>query len=74
MVNEFTLATPVALPVKSGATNVHSSVNLADACVIRLPLSASNDPDLLARFIFSQQPSWAGKLLGVRDVLVAGFA
>ena len=73
MVNEFTLATPVALPAESGVTRVYRSVNLADAFAIRLPLSASNDPDLLARFIFSHQPSWVGKLLGLRDVLVAGF-
>jgi hypothetical protein len=73
MVNEFTLATAVALPVESGVTHLYKSVNLADAFAIRLPSSASNDPDLLARFIFSHQPSWAGTLLGVRDVLVAGF-
>jgi hypothetical protein len=73
MVNEFMLATPVALPVESGVTHVYRSVNLADAYAIRLPLSASNDPDVLARFIFSQQPSWIGTLLGLRDVLVAGF-
>ena len=73
MVNEFTLATAVALPVESGVTRVYKSVNLADAFAIRLPSSASNDPDLLARFIFSHQPSWVGALLGLRDVLVAGF-
>jgi hypothetical protein len=73
MVEEFELATSVALPVESGVTHVYSSVNLADAFAIRLPACASNDPDLLARFIFSQQPSWVGKLLGVRDLLVAGF-
>jgi hypothetical protein len=73
MVNEFTLATPVALPAESGVTHVYRSVNLADAFAIRLPSGASNDPDVLARFIFAQQPSWVGTLLGLRDVLVAGF-
>ena len=73
MAIEFTLATPVALPAQSGITHTYQSVNLADAFAIQLPLSASSDPDLLARFIFSHQPAWIGKLLSVRDVIVAGF-
>jgi hypothetical protein len=70
---EFMLATPVALPAQSGATHAYKSVNLSDAFAIRLPLSASNDPDVLARFIFAHQPSWIGKLMRVRDVIVACF-
>jgi Protein of unknown function (DUF2867) len=70
---EFTLATPVEIPALSGITQVYKSLNLADAFAIRLPLSASSDPELLARFIFSHQPSWIGKLTSVRDVIVAGF-
>jgi hypothetical protein len=70
---EFTLATPVALPAQSGIAHVYSSMNLADAFAIRLPLSASSDPDLLARFIFTHQPSWIWKLTRVRDVIVACF-
>jgi len=70
---EFTLATPVALPAQSGIAHVYSAMDLADAFAIRLPLSASGDPDLLARFIFSHQPSWIGKLIQVRDMIVAGF-
>ncbi|USX12853.1 DUF2867 domain-containing protein [Oxalobacteraceae bacterium OTU3CAMAD1] len=73
MANEFTLATAVALPVGSGVTRVYKSVDLADAFAIRLPLGASNDPDLLARFIFSHQPSWVDTLLSLRDVIVAAF-
>jgi Protein of unknown function (DUF2867) len=69
----FTLATPVALPAQSGIAHVYSSMNLADAFAIRLPLTASSDPDLLARFIFTHQPSWIGKLTRVRDVIVACF-
>ena len=34
---------------------------------------ASTDPETLARFIFAQQPRWVGRLMGVRDLLVAGF-
>jgi hypothetical protein len=70
---EFTLATRVALPAQSGVTHVYKSVNLADAFTIRLPPSASSDPDLLARFIFLQQPSWVGTLTRFRDMIVACF-
>lgn len=70
---EFTLATPVALPAHSRVATFFKSVNLADAFAIRLPASASTDPDVLARFIFSQQPSWVGKLMIVRDAIVVPF-
>jgi hypothetical protein len=73
MPNEFTLATAVALPSQSAVTHLYKGVNLADAFAIRLPLGASSDPDLLARFIFSHQPSWVSKLMGVRDAIVARF-
>jgi Protein of unknown function (DUF2867) len=73
MAIEFALATPVALPAQSGIAHIYTSMNLADAFAIRLPLSASSDPDLLARFIFAHQPSWIGKLTRVRDVIVACF-
>jgi hypothetical protein len=68
-----TFATPVPLPAQSSVTGVYASVDLADAFAIRLPPAASNDPELLARFIFSNQPSWIGKLTNVRDVIVARF-
>jgi hypothetical protein len=70
---EFTFATPVALPPLSGVTHVYPSVNLADAFAIRLPANASADPELLARFIFSHQPSWIARLTSVRDVIVTCF-
>ena len=73
MPDEFTLATPVALPALSGVAQVYPSVNLADAFAIRLPSNASTDPELLARFIFSHQPCWIGQLTGVRDMIVARF-
>ena len=73
MPNEFTLVTPVALPALSGVTHVYKTVNLADAFAIRLPLTASNEPEVLARFIFAQQPAWIGKLTNLRDAIVAGF-
>lgn len=68
---EFALATPVALPFQSGVTGLYTSVNLADAFAIRLPSGASGDPDVLARFIFSHQPSWIAALMKIRDAIVA---
>lgn len=68
---EFMFATPVALPAQSGVTRAYASVQLADAFAIRLPASASSDPELLARFLFSQQPAWVGGLMLVRDAIVA---
>ncbi|MES2321477.1 MAG: DUF2867 domain-containing protein [Pseudomonadota bacterium] len=73
MPNEFMLATQVALPAQSDISRRYPSVNLADAFAIALPPGASGDPDLLARFIFSQQPSWIGALMRVRDTIVSCF-
>ena len=70
---EFAFAMPVALPAQSGIARVYSSMNLADAFAIRLPLGATSDPDLLARFIFANQPHWIGRLTRVQDLVVAGF-
>ena len=65
--------TAVSLPQESGVANVYASVNLADAYSIELPIGASTNPELLARFIFSQQAPWISSLMSVRDALVAGF-
>ncbi len=73
MPNEFTLATAVALPTQSAVTHLYNEVNLADAFAIRLPPAASSNVELLARFIFSHQPSWVRQLMGVRDIVVASF-
>ncbi|RCW71356.1 DUF2867 domain-containing protein [Pseudorhodoferax soli] len=70
---EFTPVTAVALPAQSRIANAYASVNLADAFSIRLPPNASGDPEVLARFIFSHQAPWVGRLMRVRDALVAGF-
>jgi hypothetical protein len=70
---ELTSATPVTLPAQSSVSHVYRSVQLADAFAIRLPLGASKDPEVLARFIFSHQPSWVGRLMHVRDMIVARF-
>jgi Protein of unknown function (DUF2867) len=64
---------PVALPTASRISRVYPSTDLADAYAIDLPPGASTDPETLARFIFAQQPRWVGRLMGLRDLLVAGF-
>ena len=63
----------VALPPASRVSRYYERTGLADAYAIRLPPGASTDPKTLARFIFAQQPRWVGRLMGVRDLLVAGF-
>src|SRR4029450_11177013 len=73
MPRELTLVKPVALPTQSAVATVYESMNLADAFAIQLPLSTSSDPDVLWRFLISQQPSWIGWLTNVRDAIVAGF-
>jgi hypothetical protein len=65
--------TSVALPPSSRVTQMYAHPNLADAYTIRLPENATTDPEQLARFMFSHQAAWVGKLLRVRDALVAGF-
>ncbi|MES3024551.1 MAG: DUF2867 domain-containing protein [Pseudomonadota bacterium] len=73
MPSTFARVTPVALPPHSSITHVYKSTNLADAFAIDLPVGASGDPDLLARFIFAQQPGWIVNLTKVRDAIVVCF-
>ncbi|WP_055129731.1 DUF2867 domain-containing protein [Pseudomonas mediterranea] len=73
MRREFELITSVPVPASSGITHLYKSMNLADAFAIRLPADASGNPDLLARFILSHQPSWIGWLMKIRDTIVACF-
>ncbi len=73
MTNSTVSVTSVALPARSHITEMYASPNLADAYTIRLPENASTDPELLARFMFSHQAAWVGKLMRLRDALVAGF-
>ncbi len=73
MPREFELVTSVPVPSRSGISHLYKSMNLADAFAIRLPAGTSSNPDLLARFIFSHQPSWIGWLTKVRDTIVACF-
>ena len=73
MSTEHRHASPVSLPPESAIAKAYASMNLADAYSIELPAGASTDPELLARFIFAHQAPWIGRLLAVRDALVAGF-
>ena len=73
MRREFELIMPVPVPSRSGIIHLYQSMNLADAFAIRLPAGTSGNPDLLARFILSHQPSWIGWLTNVRDAVVACF-
>src|SRR5438046_1637459 len=73
MSSELTLVKPVALPVQSAVATLYESTNLADAFAIQLPFGASSDPDVLWRFLISQQPSWIGRLTNIRDAIVACF-
>ncbi len=66
-------ATPVSLPPESGIARAYASTNLADAYSIELPSGASTNPELLARFIFSHQAPWIGKLMAVRDTVACRF-
>ena len=73
MPRRLALVEQVATPPQSAVASAFKSVNLADAFSIQLPSDASMNPDVLARFIFSVQPSWIGALTNVRDAIVAGF-
>ena len=63
----------VALPGESRVSRAYATMDLADAYAIRLPKDTITDPELLARFLFSQQAPWVAGLMRTRDTLVAGF-
>lgn len=73
MSSEFKSVASLALPPESGIIHTYESANLSDAFSIRLPASASSDPELLARFVLAHQPTWIAWLTKVRDMMVAGF-
>lgn len=65
--------TRVPVPAATRVNGLYSSPDLADAYAIRLPETATADPEALARFLFAGQPRWIAGLLRIRDFLVAGF-
>lgn len=73
MSTEYHHVTSAPLPQESAIAKAYASMNLADAYSIELPTGTSTNPELLARFIFAHQATWIGRLMSVRDALVAGF-
>ena len=71
MPSEFALVEPVAVPEQSSVTSLYGSTTLTDAFAVRLPLGTATDPDVLWRFVMSQQPFWIGWLTNFRDAIVA---
>jgi hypothetical protein len=67
----FHSVTSTPLPSQSAILSIYQSTNLQDSFLIQLPKGTSNDPESLARFIFSQQPAWIAWLTKIRDILVA---
>jgi hypothetical protein len=65
--------TPVEIPAESAIIRFYKSTNLADAYSVKLAAGAIVDPELLARFIFSQQAGWIKGLMKIRDALVTIF-
>jgi hypothetical protein len=63
----------VALPPDAAVTTLYQSTGLADAYAVRMPPEASSDPELLARFMFSQPSPWVAGLMRLRDALIACF-
>src|SRR4051812_8416246 len=63
----------VDLPHEASVVGKYRSTDLADAFAIRLPSDAVDDPELLARFMFSQPAPWVAGLMHLRDMLVAVF-
>ncbi|MES2075338.1 MAG: DUF2867 domain-containing protein [Pseudomonadota bacterium] len=64
---------PVALPADSRVAGAYPHPFLADAYTLRLPAGAIGDPEQLARFMFSHQAPWVGRLLRLRDAVVSVF-
>jgi Protein of unknown function (DUF2867) len=64
---------PVEIPAESAIARFYELTNLADAYSVKLPAGTVANPELLARFIFSQQAPWIKRLMKIRDALVAGF-
>ncbi|MGO4451493.1 DUF2867 domain-containing protein [Phyllobacterium sp. TAF24] len=73
MPTKYALVTSVPIPAEAVVGHTYELVHLADAYSVQLPSGTLTDPELLARFLFSQQPRWIGGLMKMRDALVAGL-
>jgi len=63
----------VNLPPESCISTLYKSTNLSDAYMIRLDDNVINEPEALARFMFSQQASWVSALMMLREIFVGLF-
>lgn len=63
----------VGLPKTSRILAFCPKPYLADAYAIRLPHGTTRDVNVLACFIFSNQPPWIAQLLSIRDFIVSFF-
>jgi hypothetical protein len=73
MTKDFSVPAGVLVPHESAVSRFYKTPNLADAYAIRLPDNINTDPELLARFVFSQKARWVDRLMQLRDMLVAMF-
>lgn len=65
--------TAVQLPPDSRLANAYRDPDLIDAFSVELPRAATTDPEVLARFVFSNVPAWSAGLMSIRDGFVAFF-
>lgn len=63
----------VELPQNSALEPLYAKAGFADAYAIDLPSQATSDAGRLAAHVLMGQPAWVGRLLALRDALVAGF-
>jgi hypothetical protein len=66
-------AEQVGLPATSRLSQSYGKADFVDAFSVDLPVTACNDAESLARYIFAGQPKWIAMLLGVRDIAVWPF-
>jgi hypothetical protein len=73
MQNDNAVPVAVTVPADARAHGFYTTPYLADAYAISLPPDVATGPELLARYVFENQPAWVDTLMGLRDTLVAGF-
>lgn len=73
MPNDRNKVAATTIPSDSAVARLYARPNLADAFAIDLPTGSETHPEVLARFIFANQPEWLGRLMQVRDAVVVRF-
>lgn len=66
---------PVALPIESRLSPLYNSAYFTDAFAVTLPASRSKkySPDVLARALLCDPPSWFSMLMWIRDRVMSVF-